>query len=649
MSIEQLDFFLSVNEKILPYLNDAILIVQKDGKIINGNKLAYSMLKIDEGKSFLHSYIDFDLLEYNQQRSYITNLKEEKAKQIDLRIINISDTLHYVLMKQLSVTAENYQVNELLSKNSSEGVMIFENNMLVDIDSALATMLGYSREELKNKSISNLFQKEETSLFLLPEVNVYRGLKKNGSSIFVELVERPYYDGNNEIRIAVVRDLTDQVQQDKIIKQLVYFDKLTGLPNLKFFTHALREAIQSNNITEDKAIAVYFIDLNYFKEINETLGYEFGDKLLTSCVIRIRTLLDSHSFLSRIRGDEFLIFKQNIYDFEQAEDLANKLIDIFKKPVNIDGYDIYISICVGISVYPEHGEKPMDLIKHADSAMYDVKRKYQNCYNFYNSAITQKFQQTLERESELRHALKNNEFELFYQPQNNVLTEKVVGFEALLRWKHPKKGYILPGEFIPLAEKTGLIIEMGDWVLREACRQCKTWQDEGYEPTNVSVNMSAKQIHQPGLVDKVKNTLEETGLAPHYLELEITESMAMTYERLILRTMQELRELGVYVSIDDFGTGYSSFKYLSVFPISKLKIDRMFLNDQQKHNQAIVKSIIHMSHSLNLRVIAEGVETENQLEFLRNEKCDEVQGYYFSKPLPAAELSPFLRKTAQRL
>jgi len=190
---------------------------------------------------------------------------------------------------------------------------------------------------------------------------------------------------------------------------------------------------------------------------------------------------------------------------------------------------------------------------------------------------------------------------------------------------------------------------MGDWVLREACRQCKTWQDEGYEPTNVSVNMSAKQIHQPGLVDKVKNTLEETGLAPHYLELEITESMAMTYERLILRTMQELRELGVYVSIDDFGTGYSSFKYLSVFPISKLKIDRMFLNDQQKHNQAIVKSIIHMSHSLNLRVIAEGVETENQLEFLRNEKCDEVQGYYFSKPLPAAELSPFLRKTAQRL
>jgi len=649
MSIEQLDFFLSVNEKILPYLNDAILIVQEDGKIINGNKLAYSMLKIDEGKSFLHSYIDFDLLEYNQQRSYITNLKEEKAKQIDLRIINISDTLHYVLMKQLSVTAENYQVNELLSKNSSEGVMIFENNMLVDIDSALATMLGYSREELKNKSISNLFQKEETSLFLLPEVNVYRGLKKNGSSIFVELVERPYYDGNNEIRIAVVRDLTDQVQQDKIIKQLVYFDKLTGLPNLKFFTHALREAIQSNNITEDKAIAVYFIDLNYFKEINETLGYEFGDKLLTSCVIRIRTLLDSHSFLSRIRGDEFLIFKQNIYDFEQAEDLANKLIDIFKKPVNIDGYDIYISICVGISVYPEHGEKPMDLIKHADSAMYDVKRKYQNCYNFYNSAITQKFQQTLERESELRHALKNNEFELFYQPQNNVLTEKVVGFEALLRWKHPKKGYILPGEFIPLAERTGLIIEMGDWVLREACRQCKTWQDEGYEPTNVSVNMSAKQIHQPGLVDKVKNTLEETGLAPHYLELEITESMAMTYERLILRTMQELRELGVYVSIDDFGTGYSSFKYLSVFPISKLKIDRMFLNDQQKHNQAIVKSIIHMSHSLNLRVIAEGVETENQLEFLRNEKCDEVQGYYFSKPLPAAELSPFLRKTAQRL
>ena len=229
-----------------------------------------------------------------------------------------------------------------------------------------------------------------------------------------------------------------------------------------------------------------------------------------------------------------------------------------------------------------------------------------------------------------------------YQPQKNIKTGKLVGMEALLRWNHPEMGYILPTEFIPLAEKSGLIIEIGDWVIRKACEQNKKWQDEGFEPITVSVNLSAKQLHHKDFVDKIKRNLEETGSESKYLELEITESMAMSNEEYILRTLRELRKIGVNVSIDDFGTGYSSLKYLSLFPVTKLKIDKMFMDDTLNHNKQIVKSIINMSHSLKMRVIAEGVETEEQMKFLENEKCDEIQGYYFSKPLPPAELKDFL-------
>lgn len=277
-----------------------------------------------------------------------------------------------------------------------------------------------------------------------------------------------------------------------------------------------------------------------------------------------------------------------------------------------------------------------------DSAMYVIKERHRNYYNLFYSSISENFKLMLTMEAELRRALKEGQFELHYQPQINLLTNEVVGLEALIRWNHPEKGFISPSEFIPLAEKTGLIIDIGDWVLSEACRQNKEWQDKGYKPITVSVNLSAKQFYQRNLVEKIHDILDETGLEPSYLELEITERMAMSNEEEILETLHALRRLGVLVSIDDFGTGYSSFKYLSVFPITKLKIDRMFLDEQKKENQAIVKSIIHMSHSLNMKVIAEGVETREQLDFLTSERCDEMQGYLFSRPLPPKQLTPFL-------
>src|SRR5699024_10291259 len=297
------------------------------------------------------------------------------------------------------------------------------------------------------------------------------------------------------------------------------------------------------------------------------------------------------------------------------------------------------SISIGISIYPENGKSANDLIKHADSAMYVIKERHGSNYNIFEPSISENFKAMLTMESELRKALKEGQFELHYQPQKCLSSNKIVGMEALLRWKHPINGIIPPGEFIGLAEKTGLIIDIGGWVLREACRQDKAWQDKGFQPIIVSVNLSARQFYQRGLVDKIKKILNETGLDPEYLELEITETMAMTNEESILETMRRLRKLGVTVSIDDFGTGYSSFKYLSIFPVTKLKIDKMFINENRKQNQAIVKSIIHMSHSLNMKVIAEGVETVDQLRFLTEQKCDEMQGFYFSKPLPPEKMT----------
>lgn len=640
MSKNKIDLILSINEKVLPFSKEAILIVRDDGKILGGSEAAYSMIG-KQDSFYLQSYLDIDINHVDKDSPFLAKLKGDKI--IELRVIKVVETLYYLLLGSLTPNDMDISVSESLSEGM-EGVIIFENDRLIEADAVSAQILGYSQWELKGKLLSGIFKKEDTPLSSHPGLKVHRAIKKDGSIKFIQLVGNTYFDKNNTIKMATIRDLSEHVHQDKIIKQLTYVDKLTGLPNCHLFKYALEEVLQSAETGDGSAIAVYYVDLEYSKEINETLGYVFANKLIKTCAQRIKCILDTQTFISRMKTDGFLIYKQGIYNLSQAEEFAESLIKAFKQPVIVDGYEVFISINVGISMFPEHGKDSVELIKHADSAMFDVKNKYHHdSYNIFSPLITRKFKEILKLECELRNALKSNELELFYQPQKNLHTGNVVGFEALLRWKHPVKGYILPGEFIPLAEKNGLIIEMGDWVLREACRQGKQWQDEGFEPVIISVNMSVKQIHQPGLVEKVKHVLEETGLDAHYLELEITESIAMTNERLILRTMQQLKELGVYVSIDDFGTGYSSFKYLSVFPISKLKIDRMFLDDQHENNEAIVKSIIHMSHSLNLRVIAEGVETQHQLEFLKGEKCDEVQGYYFSKPLPPRELIPFLK------
>lgn len=641
---------LPIDSQVLTFLKDAILFVHKDGTIIDGNQAAYSILDLDQLDGLsqsIYEYLDFDVLLDSSEAHLLLELQKRKGKLLEVKSLQLQNDIYCLLLQDFSVQDKADDIKRYINKLSNsiiEGIVLYGETDIIDCDDTCAEMFGYTRDEMKNMALSKLIDPRSYERFAdfehlsNEQVIELRGVRKDGSLFHIEMVEYPYTDKGSVVRVACIKDITERVENETRIEYMAYYDELTDLPNRNFFHKVLNEAVLQAQETEE--FAVYFLDLDYFKEINDTLGYDFGDALLKACAKRLKSFQQVDTFIARMGGDEFLILQRNTTK-ETAVILAEQLIKEFEKPFKIADYEIYTTVSIGISVYPENGNSAQDLIKHADSAMYVIKGKQQNYYNIFESSISENFKAMLTMESEMRKALKLGHFELHYQPQKNLLKNEVVGVEALLRWNHPERGTIGPTEFIPLAEKTGLIIDIGDWVLVEACRQNKEWQNKGYRALTVSVNLSAKQFYQRKLVEKVEQILKDTRLDPQYLELEITESMAMSNEEEILKTLHGLRDLGVQVSIDDFGTGYSSFKYLSMFPISKLKIDKMFLNECQKENKAIVKSIIHMSHSLNMKVIAEGVETTEQFNFLANERCDEMQGFYLSKPLPPSELLPF--------
>ncbi|GIO25987.1 sensor domain-containing protein [Ornithinibacillus bavariensis] len=639
-----------MDNQMLSLLSDPILFVHRDGTVLGGNPVAYTIFNMDP--SLRHSitdYIEFSLLTGSSNSHLLMERKMEKGGLLEIKSLLLNENLYGLILNELSVKDKVEEIKRYInqvSNNATEGIVLYGESLILDCDETFAEMFGYTRKEIIGKAMSALIDPKSYEKLVdmehltTEELLELRGIKKDGSTFYVEVLEYPYQTNGKILRTASIKDVTDRVENERRIEYIAYYDELTDIPNRNFFNIVLKEAINQAKETEEH-IAVFFLDLDYFKEINDTLGYAFGDELLKACSNRLRIFQQTDTFISRMSGDEFLILQRHTTR-EDAKKLAEKLITEFEKPIQIKEYEIYITISIGISIFPENGNSASDLVKHADSAMYIIKEKQRNYYNLFDSSISENFRIMLTMESELRKALKNGQFELYYQPQKNLIDNEVVGLEALIRWNHPDRGYISPNKFIPLAEKTGLIIDIGDWVLMEACRQNKEWQDKGFRPMTVSVNLSAKQFYQRNLLEKVECALQETGLEPRYLELEITESMAMANEEEILKTLHDLRKLGVLVSIDDFGTGYSSLKYLSIFPISKLKIDKMFLNGLQRENQAIVRSIIHMSHALNMKVIAEGVETIEQLNFLTNEKCDEMQGYYVSKPLPADKLMEFL-------
>lgn len=417
-----------------------------------------------------------------------------------------------------------------------------------------------------------------------------------------------------------------------LVENLALQDPLTKLPNRYMFTDFVADAIIQAQEQLDQ-FAVMSINLDRFKVINNTISHEVGDHLIQEICHRLQTCIGVHDILARPGSDEFLILLGRAGQ-EQATQVAQSILDVLDAPFDVDEREVYVTASLGISLFPRDASDASLLIKNADFAMLHVKRRGKNSYRFYTPKLSHESHDKLEMETGLRQALERGEFKLSYQPQVNLYTSKIIGCEALLRWEHPTEGLISPASFIPLAEETGLIIQIGEWVLRTACAQSKAWSTAGLPTMVMSVNLSARQFYQPGLVDKIAEILHDEGMDPQYLEVEITESITMDVAR-TTSILRALRDLGVRISIDDFGTGYSSLNYLKRFPIDKLKIDQSFVQDciVDATDATIVATIIAMAHHMNLQVIAEGVETKEQLNFLQHHLCDEVQGYFLSKPV----------------
>jgi diguanylate cyclase (GGDEF)-like protein len=427
------------------------------------------------------------------------------------------------------------------------------------------------------------------------------------------------------------------------VAHMAYHDGLTGLPNRALFIDRLIMALPQAE-RHGKHLAVVFLDIDHFKTINDSLGHEVGDALLKVTAERIRSVLRAEDTVARIGGDEFVIMLPDLRSPEDTGKIARKLNDVVREPFHALNHELIVTTSIGIAVYPEDGEDARTLLKNADAAMYQAKEQGRDRYRLFSPSLNHRALERLELEMGLRRGLELGEFELHYQPLIDSASSNLIGFEALVRWDHPTMGFLLPDSFIPAAERCGMIVPLGNWVLREACRQAAEWNRELTEDFFIAVNLSAIEVMDEGLVDRVSATLREFGLEPRQIELEITESAAFQDGAATAVILRELRALGFRISIDDFGSGYSSLSYLKTFPVDTLKIDRLFLQDlEHGADSAITASVIAMAHGMNLTVVAEGVENTEQLSVLKGQSCDRFQGFLFSKALPASKMAEFIR------
>jgi len=442
----------------------------------------------------------------------------------------------------------------------------------------------------------------------------------------------------------VARDITDRIEAEEIIRFQAYHDILTRLPNRTLLNDRLRQALAQGK-RNNTHLSVMFLDLDRFKVINDTLGHIVGDHLLQAVAARLQKCLRNGDTLARLGGDEFTLLLPEVESKKDAELIAKKIINTLKQAFEIDGHELFVSTSIGISHYPEDGDSIESLIKHADIAMYSVKGKGKNGYQFYDGEMINAYSNHLSLENDLRRALDQKQFEVYYQPQVNIETQEIFALEALIRWHHPQRGLIGPGEFIGLAEETRLIIQLGDWVFKTACADLKHWRELGLENLRIAVNVSAIQLEQPNFVEYILNTLQSFDIAGKFLEIEITENTLMHDKDDGILKLKELSNYGIKIAIDDFGTGYSSLNYLKQLPIDTLKIDRSFIQQMSKseEDESIIKAIIAMAKGLNLNIISEGVETKEQLNQLMNWRCKNMQGFLFSRPIPKSQAYDILK------
>jgi len=555
---------------------------------------------------------------------------------------------------------------ETLFEKSSDGILIFDGEKFSQCNERIVQMLGLKSKaellEMQPSVLSPDYQPDgqssyEKSRKVMQEAFENGGKqlewlhkRSNGEEFISELTLTPITLDGKRVLYVVWRDISDRkkaqkklLEQTNILKYRAYHDLLTGLPNRNLFNEKLDQAIEKAKV-DGGGLALLFIDLDQFKQINDSLGHDIGDKILKEIANRLRKSLPKECTLSRLGGDEFTIIVENAGNSEAISNLARLILETISKPIAYESRKLYIGCSIGISLYPKDGSQTQNLLKYADAAMYKAKEEGRNTFQFYTSEMTEQAYERLVMKADLVRALADDEFRIYFQPQFDGRTNRLVGMEALVRWEHPLTGLKMPDSFLPIAKESGILTQVDRWVAKQAMQQLQQWHDEGLRTGHLALNLTISHLNEADFCQELESTIKDIGFDPKHLELEITEGELMQNFDDAIAKLKKLHKLGIHIAIDDFGTGHSSLAYLKRLPVDKLKIDRSFIEDlpDNEEDAAIVKAIIALAQTLGLDIIAEGVESREQKEFLIANGCDLIQGYYYGRPMPAAEMKKIL-------
>ncbi len=665
---------------ILDSMQDTYYRIDTEGYLIRVSPsvqklLGYSLQQL-LGTKLADLYVDTQgrekfLAEMEKRGGAIENY-EAQLRHKDGSIVWISANAHYIRDGQgnlIGIEGNARDVSLLKSTedlrsrfgrildNSTNEIYIFnaETMHFTQVNRGARQNLGYAVQEIKELTPLDLkpdFTQESFAELIKPlrqgkqdqVIFQTRHLRKDGSLYPVEIRLQLSHKESPPVFVAFVMDITERTQIEEQLQYMAHHDALTALPNRVLFTDRLSQSL-AHAERRDQLVAVLFMDLDRFKLINDTMGHDFGDRALQTLAERLNKCVRAGDTVARLGGDEFAIVLEDIASADDVVHFARKILSGLSQSFLLDEREFFITTSIGISLFPMDGKDTETLLKHADIAMYRSKDQGRNTYQFYSSDMSAKTFERLSMETNLRHALERKEFILYYQPQIDLLSGRVTGVEALLRWQHPDLGLIMPSEFIPILEDTGLIIPVGEWVLHNACLQAQAWNNAELKPLRMAVNLSSRQFNELKFIDMMGRVLEDTGLKPSLLELEITESILMQNVGTTVSTLNAINNMGIRLAVDDFGTGYSSLSYLKRFPIDTLKIDQSFIHDimQDPGDTTLVEAIIALGRALHLNIIAEGVETEAQVDFLKSHNCDCMQGYLFNSPQAAQDLEKQLQ------
>ena len=611
-----------------------------------------------DGRTHVRQIIVFPLITHDGVEGVIEI--HSRLGKIDAALLQRLETfsLRIAMAMQMAADQQSLRLQRTALEASPNAVAITDKSGIVLwANQAFGKLSGYMTEEILARPMPFLKTDTQDDAFYDQMWQTLRDGKawmselverhKSGSLYTVEQRATPILNDKGELAhcIFVRDDVTERKNAEGRIMHLANYDQLTGLPNRNLFYDRLKPTLSRAEQSNQK-VALFFIDLTNFNRINDTLGHSSGDELLKTVSERLLKEAASTDFVARIGGDEFTVVSEDIKSAEAAAGKARSMIESILSPIFIEGTELNIGACVGISMFPDDGTEADKLVNFADMALRTAAHSSPNSYFFFSQEMNEETEDHLSLERDLRKALVQNEFALYFQPQLDVKTGKILSAEALIRWFHPTRGMVSPARFIPIAEDTGLIIPLGDWILREALRHIKMWDEQGLPKINVAVNLSAIQFQQEDLSGSIERILAESGVAPNRLELELTESVVMQDAFKANNILSRLSQIGIALAIDDFGTGYSSLSYLKRFEVDRLKIDQSFVRDMTNNcdDAEIAHAIINLGHTLGLEIVSEGVETREQLELLKSQGCDTIQGYFISRPIPASEIPAFLKK-----